>query len=302
MADKKTQARDRSNSKLDIHIPRYHRRVIENECSMARDQFACERNFLSWFKFSMALASSGAVVFNEFSKKQKQNINSAGNPGGAHDKNIELANASTVFFLVLAMIVLVFSASKPINMATVKLRKGLRTIDITRSIDMAFYPVPYQLQPSKSARVVDKPYTTTHNLGWATVEVAIQNAFIASGSSPAKVSVVIKPAEDSGCIYYFVRLTGEFTEFLEYTRTDGTIIYADQPKSICNISNVHPKWHEPQPLISGANIDMEFEYRLPMLVTETSAPLCQNWATESTPANMPNFEKDPYVYYDGGAR
>ncbi|KAJ2706683.1 hypothetical protein FB645_001433 [Coemansia sp. IMI 203386] len=75
----------------------YHRRVIENECSMARDQFAVERNFLSWFKLSMAVASSGAVIFRDYDKARKP---------FQPFKYTRLADISTVYFICLAIAML----------------------------------------------------------------------------------------------------------------------------------------------------------------------------------------------------
>ncbi|KAJ1643531.1 hypothetical protein LPJ64_004709 [Coemansia asiatica] len=75
----------------------YHRRVIDNECSMARDQFAVERNFLSWFKLSMAVASSGAVIFRDYDKARKpfQPL-----------KYTRIADISTVYFISLSIVML----------------------------------------------------------------------------------------------------------------------------------------------------------------------------------------------------
>ncbi|KAJ1822295.1 hypothetical protein LPJ56_000886 [Coemansia sp. RSA 2599] len=75
----------------------YHRRVIDNECSMARDQFAVERNFLSWFKLSMAIASSGAVIFKDYDRARK--------PFQSFKYTV-LADISTAYFVCLAILIL----------------------------------------------------------------------------------------------------------------------------------------------------------------------------------------------------
>ncbi|KAJ2617534.1 hypothetical protein EV177_000497, partial [Coemansia sp. RSA 1804] len=41
--------------------------VVENDNSMARDQFAAERNFLSWFKLVMTIVASGTIIYSDFS-------------------------------------------------------------------------------------------------------------------------------------------------------------------------------------------------------------------------------------------
>ncbi|KAJ2354969.1 hypothetical protein GGF43_002960, partial [Coemansia sp. RSA 2618] len=43
--------------------------VIDNECSMARDQFAAERNFLAWFKLAMSVVSSATIIFRDFKQQ-----------------------------------------------------------------------------------------------------------------------------------------------------------------------------------------------------------------------------------------
>ncbi|KAJ1719642.1 hypothetical protein LPJ53_005631 [Coemansia erecta] len=84
-----------------LRLQKYHRRVIENECSMARDQFAVERNFLSWFKLAMAVASSGAVIFREFDRTPKSQRSAM--VDGAFTR---LADISTIYFLCLSMVLL----------------------------------------------------------------------------------------------------------------------------------------------------------------------------------------------------
>ncbi|KAJ2688281.1 hypothetical protein IWW39_002325 [Coemansia spiralis] len=69
--------------------------VIDNECSMARDQFAAERNFLSWVKLSMALVASTTVIVRDF--------------GIVKSSITQLADITTVYFLALAMLLLVVS-------------------------------------------------------------------------------------------------------------------------------------------------------------------------------------------------
>ncbi|KAJ2622073.1 hypothetical protein GGI25_003550 [Coemansia spiralis] len=70
---------------------RYASRIVDNECSMARDQFAAERNFLSWFKLAMAIVASGTIIYRDFTQDTR------------------LARASTAYFLVLAILLLIIS-------------------------------------------------------------------------------------------------------------------------------------------------------------------------------------------------
>ncbi|KAJ2492597.1 hypothetical protein IWW37_001352 [Coemansia sp. RSA 2050] len=69
--------------------------VIDNECSMARDQFAAERNFLSWVKLSMALVASTTVIVRDF--------------GIIKSSITRLADITTLYFLALAMLLLLIS-------------------------------------------------------------------------------------------------------------------------------------------------------------------------------------------------
>ncbi|KAJ2011027.1 hypothetical protein GGI14_006273, partial [Coemansia sp. S680] len=69
--------------------------VIENECSMARDQFAAERNFLSWVKLSMALVVSTTVIARDF--------------GIVKSSYTRLADITTLYFFALAMLLLIVS-------------------------------------------------------------------------------------------------------------------------------------------------------------------------------------------------
>ncbi|KAJ1791778.1 hypothetical protein GGH19_003239 [Coemansia sp. RSA 1807] len=68
--------------------------IIDNECSMARDQFAAERNFLSWVKLALTVAASATVIFREFRLQSEFT---------------RLANISTLYFIVLALVLLVGS-------------------------------------------------------------------------------------------------------------------------------------------------------------------------------------------------
>ncbi|KAJ2397714.1 hypothetical protein GGI05_000503 [Coemansia sp. RSA 2603] len=69
---------------------------------MARDQFAVERNFLSWFKLAMAVASSGAIIFRDMDRTPKSR-RSALDVDGPYTK---LADISTIYFLCLSMAIL----------------------------------------------------------------------------------------------------------------------------------------------------------------------------------------------------
>lgn len=72
------------------HLHPHH--IICNSSSMARDQFAAERNFLSWVKLSMAVVASGALVFRDFPHSNK------------------LASITTLYFMCLSCLLLVVSA------------------------------------------------------------------------------------------------------------------------------------------------------------------------------------------------
>ncbi|KAJ1758678.1 hypothetical protein LPJ77_006378 [Coemansia sp. RSA 2523] len=61
---------------------------------MARDQFAAERNFLSWVKLALTVAASATVIFREFRLQSEFT---------------RLANISTLYFIVLALVLLVGS-------------------------------------------------------------------------------------------------------------------------------------------------------------------------------------------------
>ncbi|KAJ2712258.1 hypothetical protein H4R19_002848 [Coemansia spiralis] len=63
--------------------------VVANDGSMARDQFAAERNFLSWIKLALAVVSSAAIVVGE---------------AGWRTPRAQVA-ASVVYLLVLAFLV-----------------------------------------------------------------------------------------------------------------------------------------------------------------------------------------------------
>ncbi|KAJ2872355.1 hypothetical protein H4R27_006663, partial [Coemansia aciculifera] len=69
--------------------------VIENECSMARDQFAAERNFLSWVKLAMAIIASTTVIVRDF--------------GIVKSSYTRLADIATLYFFALAMLLLIVS-------------------------------------------------------------------------------------------------------------------------------------------------------------------------------------------------
>ncbi|KAJ2471564.1 hypothetical protein GGI02_002179 [Coemansia sp. RSA 2322] len=62
---------------------------------MARDQFAAERNFLSWVKLAMAVVGSGTIIFRDFNKHISGYT--------------RLADISTLYFFALAMLLLVVS-------------------------------------------------------------------------------------------------------------------------------------------------------------------------------------------------
>ncbi|KAI8319658.1 hypothetical protein GQ54DRAFT_313370 [Martensiomyces pterosporus] len=84
-----------------LHLPKLARGsyVIDNECSMARDQFAAERNFLSWVKLAMAMVVSASMIQKDF---------------GHHVESIiyaRLAEVSTVYFIILAMVMLILSTA-----------------------------------------------------------------------------------------------------------------------------------------------------------------------------------------------
>ncbi|KAJ2522813.1 hypothetical protein H4217_000529 [Coemansia sp. RSA 1939] len=69
--------------------------VVENDNSMARDQFAAERNFLSWFKLVMTIVASGTIIYSDFSDTI-----------GTYSR---LAWISSAYFLVLAIVLLILS-------------------------------------------------------------------------------------------------------------------------------------------------------------------------------------------------
>ncbi|KAJ2460229.1 hypothetical protein GGF42_000971 [Coemansia sp. RSA 2424] len=69
--------------------------VIDNECSMARDQFAAERNFLSWFKLAMAVVASGVIIVRDFDL--------------VNTSYARLGDIATLYFFALAMLLLVVS-------------------------------------------------------------------------------------------------------------------------------------------------------------------------------------------------
>ncbi|KAJ2809791.1 hypothetical protein H4S07_003056 [Coemansia furcata] len=69
--------------------------VIENECSMARDQFATERNFLSWVKLSMTVVASSTVIVRDF--------------GIIKSSYTRLSDIATLYFFALAMLLLIVS-------------------------------------------------------------------------------------------------------------------------------------------------------------------------------------------------
>ncbi|KAJ1801539.1 hypothetical protein LPJ59_000213 [Coemansia sp. RSA 2399] len=71
--------------------------VVENDNSMARDQFAVERNFLAWFKLSMAIVASGIVIYKDFDE--------------AIGTYSLLARISTAYFLILAIVLLLLSTA-----------------------------------------------------------------------------------------------------------------------------------------------------------------------------------------------
>ncbi|KAI7823408.1 hypothetical protein BX661DRAFT_186547 [Kickxella alabastrina] len=75
--------------KSTLHLP-YHRRVIDNECSMARDQFAVERNFLSWIKLSLAMWLRNDTLQGAYAK---------------------LSDVSVIYLLCLAIALLVVSTA-----------------------------------------------------------------------------------------------------------------------------------------------------------------------------------------------
>ncbi|KAJ2544015.1 hypothetical protein EV175_005933 [Coemansia sp. RSA 1933] len=73
--------------------------IVDNDGSMARDQFAAERNFLSWCKLSMCVVASGTVIYKDLYN------HSAGASYG------RLAQISTAYFLALAIVLLVLSTA-----------------------------------------------------------------------------------------------------------------------------------------------------------------------------------------------
>ncbi|KAI9475337.1 hypothetical protein BX667DRAFT_498415 [Coemansia mojavensis] len=74
---------------------RLNEQVIDNECSMARDQFAAERNFLSWVKLAMTIIASAVIIFRDFNNNSNANIG--------------LANLSTVYFFALSLSLIIIS-------------------------------------------------------------------------------------------------------------------------------------------------------------------------------------------------
>ncbi|KAJ1663164.1 hypothetical protein IW140_005670 [Coemansia sp. RSA 1813] len=84
-----------STADLKEKLPWKHHWVVENDNSMARDQFAVERNFLSWFKLAMAIVASGTVIYKDFNDTI-----------GMYS---QLARISTAYFLGLAIVLLILS-------------------------------------------------------------------------------------------------------------------------------------------------------------------------------------------------
>ncbi|KAI9467625.1 hypothetical protein BX667DRAFT_393603 [Coemansia mojavensis] len=75
--------------------PQLRSYIVDNEHSTARDQFAAERNFLSWLKLAMAVVASSIIIFHDF---VEQNTTYSW-----------LATVSTVYFFVLALLLLLVS-------------------------------------------------------------------------------------------------------------------------------------------------------------------------------------------------
>ncbi|KAJ1943284.1 hypothetical protein EC988_006276, partial [Linderina pennispora] len=77
-----------------LHLA-FHELVVENDNSMARDQFAAERNFLSWIKLAMVMVASSAMTMTKF----QQHIT----------RFTQFADGVSVYIIVLAMLIVVVS-------------------------------------------------------------------------------------------------------------------------------------------------------------------------------------------------
>ncbi|KAJ1851234.1 hypothetical protein GGH12_000396 [Coemansia sp. RSA 1822] len=86
-----------SMSKSMAKLAKVKSQIIDNESSMARDQFAAERNFLSWVKLALTVAASATVIFREFRLQSSEFT--------------RLANISTLYFITLALVLLVGSTA-----------------------------------------------------------------------------------------------------------------------------------------------------------------------------------------------
>ncbi|KAJ1719643.1 hypothetical protein LPJ53_005632 [Coemansia erecta] len=179
--------------------------------------------------------------------------------------------------------------------AVVRLRRGLKTVTMTQTLDIAFYAIPHEIALTKDAPV---PLSCQHSQEWAEVSLEFASEYMCAQTT-GKVKMLIVP-QLSSLPYYYAGITGQFTEFIEYVRTDGKVMYKDSPRLIAPITNIDTSSYEPQPLLAGNIIEVTFEYRLPPSVTSTLASLRKNWATATMPANIPDplDHVKAYVCYD----
>ncbi|KAJ2397713.1 hypothetical protein GGI05_000502 [Coemansia sp. RSA 2603] len=179
--------------------------------------------------------------------------------------------------------------------AVVRLRRGLKTITTTQTLDIAFYAIPHEIALTRDAPV---PLSCQHSHDWAEVSVEFESEYMCAQKT-GKAKLRIEP-QQSSIQYYYAGVSGQFTEYIEYVRADGKVMYKDSPRLIASIDNIDPDWYEPQPLLVGQTIEVSFEFVLPSSVTTTLASLRKNWATATMPANIPDpmDRVKAYVYYD----
>ncbi|KAI8319659.1 hypothetical protein GQ54DRAFT_299182 [Martensiomyces pterosporus] len=167
--------------------------------------------------------------------------------------------------------------------ATVKV-KGFKNV-VVATRDLEFYPIPRLLVDP----VASQPYTVPHELLKAHFGVVVPSPFVYANGS-FQVEVKCQPRTP---YFYLVKVEGKFIEMVEYTRTDGSIMYKDPDRTICEISDIQPTWRDPVPLID--DISVFFTVALPEL---SRTPPKSDWANATDPSVMPNPEKNPFVFYD----
>ncbi|KAJ1962440.1 hypothetical protein GGI12_002647 [Dipsacomyces acuminosporus] len=168
--------------------------------------------------------------------------------------------------------------------ATAKV-KGFKNI-VAATKDLEFYPIPRLfLDPV----VGNRPYTVPHELLKAQFGVVVPSPFIKADTT-VKVEVLCKPRTP---YFYLKEIEGKFIEMVEYTRTDGSIMYKDPDRTICHISDIQPTWKDPIPLID--DLTVSFALKLPEL---SRTPPKSDLASATEPSIVPDPEKHPFVFYD----